>query len=59
MLHAKLQIEWIRSTSTRARETSMIKLYFISEADSPLKFIEQSVFKSDQIRSNGTHGNDR
>ena len=31
------------------------KLYFISEADSSLKFIVQSSFKSDQIRTNIKH----
>lgn len=38
----------IRSAKTGAREKSINNLYFIS--DSPLKFIDRSVFKGDQIR---------
>ena len=36
----------------RAPERSISKLRFIPEVDSPLKFIEQSAFKSHQNRSN-------
>ena len=39
------------STKTGACERSITK-YFISEVDSPTKFLEESIFQDNQIRSN-------
>ena len=53
VFHAKS----IRSTKTGARERSITKSYFISEADSSLKFTEESAFNDNQIKgSKRTHG---
>ena len=45
MIHAKFYRQWIGSTKTGARKRSITNLYFISEADLSLKFIEESTFK--------------
>ena len=42
----------MRSVKIGARDRSITKSYFISAAEQPLKMIEQSDFKDDQIRSN-------
>ena len=42
----------MRSTKTGACETPLTKLFFIFDADSPPIFVEESIFKDDQIRSN-------
>ena len=46
VLHAKLLRESIRSTKTGDRERSRTNWYFISEANSPLKFKEEKAFKN-------------
>ena len=42
----------MRYVKIGARDRSITKSYFIFAADQPLKMIEQSAFKDDQIRSN-------
>ena len=46
VLHAKLLRESIRSTKSGDRERSITNWYFISEANSPLKFKEEKAFKN-------------
>ena len=48
-LFAVLHAKSIRSTKTGAYERSITKSYFISEADPPLKFIQENAFKDNQI----------